>query len=357
MKKENQSIFQGRGAQLNPKNRFEKSNYDHTNEDDIDIDFYAEGQKTKYIKIHPKTIVNKVPSPDVPMEYSLNPYQGCEHGCTYCYARPTHEYWGYSAGLDFESVIMVKENAPELLRQTLMKKSWKVHPIVFSGNTDCYQPCEKKFGITRKLLEVMLECKHPVGIITKNVLIKRDFDIVKELAKLNLIHVHLSITTLNEELRRSLEPRTATSKRKLELVKELSDINVPVTVMAAPIIPGLSDHEILPIAKASAEMGAKQFHTHVVRLMGPNAALFENWLDLHYPNYKSKVMNQIKDIHGGKTGNSNFGDRMKGQGNYSNNISQQRKLARAKYFPEEFKSNLNQELFVRPSKNGQLNLF
>ena len=347
--------FSGRGSGHNPTNRFEKHSYSDEDTDGIDIP-YEEAAKTKFVDVYPKSIVNKVTSPDVGMDYSLNPYQGCEHGCTYCFARPTHEYWGLSAGLDFEQVILVKKNAPELLREALDKKSWIPRPIVLSGNTDCYQPAERTFELTRELLKVFLEYRNPVGIITKNVLMNRDLDVIEELGALNLVAVNLSITTLDEELRRKLEPRTATTKRKLELIENLANINVPVNVMAAPIIPALNDHEILPIAKVASERGANSFHSHVVRLMGANENIFEQWVRHSYPDRAQKVMNQLRSLHGGKTGSSNFGDRMKGSGVFALNIRRQRELAKRKYFPNPTNYSLRTDLFRRPS-GGQLFLF
>jgi len=220
--------FNGRGAQKNPVNKFELNSYSNKSLDGID-DYEIIDKSTQYLEVYPKTIVNKVDSPDVGMDYSLNPYQGCEHGCTYCYARPTHQYWGYSAGTDFEEKIMVKKNAPELLRNAFEKKSWKVKPIVLSGNTDCYQPGERKFELTRQLLSVFLHYQHPVGIITKNALMMRDLDLLEELGKLNLVKVNLSIRTLNENLRRKLELRTASCKRKLELLLALKKIRFLLT--------------------------------------------------------------------------------------------------------------------------------
>ncbi|MDG1334124.1 MAG: PA0069 family radical SAM protein [Crocinitomicaceae bacterium] len=355
MNHDDEPKFSGRGSGYNPTNRFEKHSYSDDDKDGMDVPL-DEAARTKYVDIFPKSVVNKVTSPDVGMDYSLNPYQGCEHGCTYCYARPTHEFWGLSAGLDFEQVILVKKNAPDLLRKTLDKKSWVPRPIVLSGNTDCYQPADKKFGLTRELLKVFLEYRNPVGIITKNVLMNRDLDVIEELADLNLIGVNLSITTLDEELRRKLEPRTATAKRKLDLVEKLANINVPVNVMASPIIPALNDHEILAIAKAASERGAASFHSHVVRLMGPNEKIFEQWVNHHYPDRAQKVMNQVRDIHGGKSGSSTFGDRMKGTGAFALNIRRQRALAKRKYFPNSKSSKLRTDLFRRPS-GGQLFLF
>lgn len=348
--------YSGRGAQSNPGNRFERNQYAVEHWEGVD-ELYVPPKSTEFIDVFPKSIVNKVISPDVGMDYSLNPYQGCEHGCTYCYARPTHEYWGQGPGLDFERVIFVKKNAVELLEDTFRKKSWKVKPIVLSGNTDCYQPCEKKYEITRNLLKVFLECQHPVGIITKNALMKRDLDIIGELASKQLIAVNISITTLNEEVRRKLEPRTSTSQRKLALISDLANLNVPVNVMAAPIIPAINDHEILSIAKAAADYGANSFHSHVVRLMGANETIFEDWLSLYFPDRKEKVLNQLKSIHGGRVGSSKFGSRMKGEGNFAVNLRRQREIAKNKYFKHRKQVVLRTDLFRRPPINGQLNLF
>lgn len=356
MSKKPTRYVSGRGAQTNPKNRFQKNAYSQDDPDGID-EFEPLERKTQYIEVFPKTIVNKVTSPDVGMDYSLNPYQGCEHGCTYCYARPTHEYWGYGAGVDFESVILVKKNAPELLERTFMKKTWEVKPIVLSGNTDCYQPAERKFRITRSLLEVFLKFRHPVGIITKNALMSRDLDVVEQLAELNLIAVNISITSLDEELRRKLEPRTASGKKKLELVRSLSDMNIPVNVMIAPVIPALNDHEVFSIVQAANEYGATSVYSHVVRLMGPNEGIFEEWLRRNFPDRMEKVLNQLKQIHGGRVGSSNFGERMRGGGALALNLRRQFEVAKAKFFTPKEKSPLRTDLFERPNSDGQLKLF
>lgn len=345
----------GRGAQINPHNRFflqEKG------DDFDDIDPAEEPEfRTKFIEVHPKSIVNKLSSPDVGMYYSLNPYQGCEHGCTYCYARPTHEYWGYSAGTDFERIILVKKNAPELLEEALNKKSWKVQTISISGNTDCYQPCEKDFGITRKLLEIMLKYRHPVGIITKNALITRDLDILEELAKLNLVAVNISLTSLKEELRRKLEPRTATSHKKLDTIEKLSQHGIPVNVLMAPIIPALNDDEIFAIAEAVAKRGALSMYHQIVRLNGPNGEIFTDWVTKNYPDRAEKVLNQLRDMHGGKLSDSRFGTRMKGEGVYALNIQRQVQLARKKFLPAEPFPRLRTDLFEIPDTSGQMKLF
>lgn len=345
----------GRGAQINPHNRFLSR---EKGDDFDDIDPAEEPElKTKFIEVHPKTIVNKLTSPDVGMYYSLNPYQGCEHGCTYCYARPTHEYWGYSAGTDFERMILVKKNAPELLEEALNKKSWKVQTISISGNTDCYQPCEREYKITRRLLEIMLKYKHPVGIITKNALITRDLDILEELAKLNLVAVNISITSLKEELRRKLEPRTASARKKLEAIQQLSQHGIPVNVLMAPIIPALNDDEIFSIAKEATSHGALSMYHQIVRLNGPNGEIFTDWVTKNYPDRAEKVLNQLREMHGGKLSDSRFGTRMKGEGIYALNIQRQVELARKRFLPTQPFPKLRNDLFSRPDTSGQMTLF
>lgn len=356
MKKKSDEFVSGRGAQSNPTNRFQKVAYSDDSKDGIDA-YEGLEQSTKFIDIYPKTIINEVKSPDVGMEYSANPYQGCEHGCTYCYARPTHEYWGYSAGMDFERVILVKKNAAELLRETLRKKSWKVKTIVLSGNTDCYQPCERDYGITRELLKVCLEFRQPVAIITKNVVMQRDLDLIAELGMMGLIGINLSITSMDESLRRKLEPRTATSHKKLELIQTLSEMKIPVNVMAAPIIPGLNDHELMEIAKRTSEAGAIGMHYQIVRLNGPNGEIFEKWLSHTYPDRAAKVINQLKEMHGGTLNDSEFGRRMKGEGAYALNIKRQYELAKSRYFGGKGIPKLRTDLFQRPPEHGQLALF
>lgn len=339
----------GRGVFGNPANRFERLRCEEIEGDKDNV-------RTKFIEIEAKSIVNKVTSPDVGMDYSLNPYQGCEHGCSYCYARPTHEYWGYSSGVEFEQTVLVKKNASSVLRNTLNRKNWEVKPIVLSGNTDCYQPVERNLEITRSLLEVFLEYRHPVGIITKNALVLRDIDLLKELHALNLVAANVSITTLDESLRRALEPRTSTIQKRFEIVRQLSELGIPVNVMLAPVIPALNDHDILGVAEKAKESGASGFHAHIVRLMGANEQLFENWLEEYYPDRKEKVMNQIRELHNGRAGSSEFGMRGRGVGAFAENIRNQRNLALKRFFPEMKKYSLRTDLFRRPD-DIQLDLF
>jgi len=343
----------GRGAQSNLTNRFSKANYD---DKELYEDDEAQNITTKYIEVFPKTIINVIKSSDVPLDYSMNPYQGCEHGCSYCYARNTHPYWNYNAGLDFERVILIKKNAPDLLRKELQKKNWKVSPIMFSGNTDCYQPIEKKLEITRNMLKVLLEFKHPVGVITKNSLIQRDIDILQEMAALNLINVVISITTLKEDVRRKLEPRTASAQKRLQTVEMLTKAGIPVMVNIAPIILGLNDIEIFTIAKAAAEHGALGINYNIVRLPGEVEPVFTNWLETHYPLKKDKVLHQIAAVHGGEIQDTKSGRRMRGEGAFANSIKQQMQLARNKFYLNKKIPALDCTIFD-PKINGQIKLF
>lgn len=349
----------GRGAQKRIHNRFFELS--HELRDDFLNYCEAEGEladknQTKYIEVFPKTFVNKVQSPDVGMGFSANPYQGCEHGCVYCYARNSHEYWGYGAGLDFERTILYKTSAPELLEKHITKKSWEGHPIVFSGNTDCYQPLERKLGITRKCLEVMLKWKHPTGIITKNSLLLRDLDILKELAQINCISVNISITSLSEKTRRLLEPRTASIKQRLKVVEVLSEHDIPVRVMMAPIIPSLNSHEILPLVKKVSELGAKDVAYTVVRLNGQIAEIFSDWIHKALPDRAERILNQIAHCHGGSLNDSRFGTRMRGEGNFALQINETMALAKRKYLPKEKLAALDSTHFLQ-LKNPQTRLF
>ena len=353
------SIIKGRGAQQNSHNRFFELT--HEQRDDFLEYCLKEGEeandnKTHYLSVFPKTIVNKVASPDVGMAYSMNMYQGCEHGCIYCYARNSHEFWGFSAGLDFERRILVKKDASKLLEAFIKRKNWKAYPIVMSGNTDCYQPAEQKFQITRACLNVFLKYKHPVSIITKNVLILRDLDIIKALAKDNLISVNVSITSLSETTRRILEPRTATIKKRLETVKTLSDHGIPVNVMLAPIIPSINSHEILPLAKAVSEAGALSIAHTIVRLNGAIGEIFKDWIYKALPDSAEKVLHQIENCHGGTLNDSRFGTRMRGEGEIAKQINDLVRLARLKYFKDKTMPKLNTELH-ESYKDGQMKLF
>ena len=353
------SSVKGRGAQKNTNNKF--SAYSYETRDDF-LEFcrlegeVADRNKTQYLPIFPKTIVNKVTSPDVGMSYSMNMYQGCEHGCIYCYARNAHEFWGYSAGLDFERKILVKHDAPKLLEAKLRSKSWKPSTIVLSGNTDCYQPAEQEFQITRKCLEIFLKYRHPVGIITKNALILRDLDILKELNEYGLVGVNISVTSLSEETRRILEPRTTTIKKRLEAIQVLSEHGIPVNAMLAPIIPGINSHEILSLAKAVSEHGALSMAFTVVRLNGAIGEIFTDWIRKTLPDKAEKVLHQIQECHGGRLNDSRFGLRSRGDGIIATQIHDMVRLAKRKYFEGKTFPKLNTTLH-ESYKDGQLKLF
>jgi DNA repair photolyase len=321
--------IKGQGAVSNVHNHFIKNRYETSIYQD---DYEEEIAKTEILEVFPKSIVNPVKSPDLGMAYSMNPYQGCEHGCAYCFARPTHEYWGYSAGVDFERKILVKKNAPELLEQFFKKRGYKPEPILLSGNTDCYQPVERKLQITRKILQVFLDYRHPVNILTKNALVTRDLDILKQLAEKKLVTVSLSIPTVNEELRRKLEPRTSSVNTKLQAIETLSQNDIPVNIMIAPIIPGLNSMEILPVIKAVAERGAHSFGYTLVRLNDTVEPVFIDWLEEHYPDRKDKVLHQISSMHGGKLGEKKVFKRRKGEGNIAEMIHTTFRIGRQKYF-------------------------
>ncbi len=346
---EEQTVYQkGRGAQINPTDRFSQ----HVREEAAP----ELGLRTQYHKVHPKTILNRVDSPDIGPGWSMNPYQGCEHGCVYCYARNSHNYWGYSAGLDFERVILVKEEAPRLLEEQLKKKNWRAEPIMLSGNTDCYQPIERELEITREILKVLWKYRHPVGIITKNSLILRDLDILKPMAECRLLRVSISLTTLDEGLRRLLEPRTASVDTRLKTIQTLAENGIPVNAMLAPIIPGLNSHEILPLAERAASVGALSIGYTVVRLNGDVAAVFEDWIRKTFPDRADKVLNGIRDCHGGQLNDSRFGTRMRGEGHIAEIIAQQFQLARARFFKDKPKLVYDLELYER-FKRPQLELF
>ncbi|HZX73399.1 MAG TPA: PA0069 family radical SAM protein [Cyclobacteriaceae bacterium] len=348
-----ESYFKGRGAQIKSENKYLKAQYVTDHIEGLDEPL-LENPLTQIFHENPKKIINKVESPDLHSMYSMNPYQGCEHGCIYCYARNTHEYYGFSAGLDFESKIIVKQNAPALLEEALLKKSWNAVPIMLSGNTDCYQPQEKKFEITRKMLIVLARYRHPVSIISKNSLVLRDLDILKDLAADRLVHVMISITTLDEELRRQLEPRTASALRRLKTVEELAKANIPVGIMNAPIIPGLNHHETSNILKAAADHGALTAGMTVVRLNGSIGKIFEDWLRKNFPDRFEKVWNQICSMHGGNVNDSNFGRRMSGDGNIADAIHQLFRSAKKKYFAGREMPPYDLTKF---RKGGNLNLF
>lgn len=346
----------GRGAQYNSANRFSRLRPVTDFIEGLDEAPSGPG-KTEVFFENPRKILNEVDSPDIGIARSLNPYQGCEHGCIYCYARNSHEYWGWSAGIDFEQKIIVKPSAPDLLKKELRRKSYVVKPVMLSGNTDCYQPLERIYKITRRLLEVFWEHKHPVSVITKNSLILRDTDILARLASERLVKVTISITSLDESLRQKLEPRTASARKRLETVRALSQAGIPVGILIGPVIPGLNNQEIPAILKAAAEHGAASAGYIMVRLNGQIGALFTDWVHKQFPDRADKILNQIREIHGGQLNDSRFGVRMKGEGVLAESIASLFHLHHKKYFAGSQSQPLDTSRFIANPENRQLSLF
>lgn len=349
-----EDYIRGRGAQINTKNPFLSQELVVEHVEGLDEPLRQEKVLSQFFYDHPKKIVNKVDSPDLAYAYSINPYQGCEHGCAYCYARNSHTYWGFSAGLDFESKIIVKSNAPELLEKYFQNKRWRPQPIMMSGNTDCYQPIERKMELTRRLLKVFLRYGAPVGIVTKNNLILRDIDVLEELAAKNLVRVVLSLTTLDENLRRVMEPRTSSAANRLAAIEKLSKKNIPVGVLTAPVVPGLNNHEIPQLIQAAASAGALTASYTMVRLNGDIKTLFRDWLEKNFPGRAEKVWNQIAQLHGGQVNDSVWGRRMKGEGPLAEAIRQIFKASVKKWMDGRKFPDYNLSLF---SPGGTLRMF
>ncbi len=348
--------IRGRGASVNIQNRFERLGYGP--DPDSDVPPEPGRPATQFYRDASKSVIAYNDSPDVGFDASINPYRGCEHGCAYCYARPTHEYLGWSAGLDFESRIMVKEDAPELLRRELSSNKWTPQVLALSGVTDCYQPIERTLRLTRRILEVLAEFRNPCVIITKNRLVARDIDVLQELAKYQCVSVFVSMTTMDLSLNRVLEPRTSSPEQRLEAIRQLSEAGVPVGTLVAPIIPGLTDHEIAPIIQAVAQAGGTHAGYVVLRLPWAVAPLFERWLEEHFPDRKEKVLNRIREIRGGGLNKSEFGERMKGQGIFAEQIRSMFMVACRKAGILGRASELSTGHFRRPTfVGGQFDLF
>jgi DNA repair photolyase len=346
------SPLRGRGSVSNPKNRFESI---ERIPDPLDDNDEIPSPHTQFLFDRSKSLIAYNDSPDVGFDASINPYRGCEHGCVYCYARPTHEYLGFSSGLDFETKIMVKEDAPELLRSELSSPKWKPQIVALSGNTDCYQPVEKKKQLTRRCLEVFLDFRNPVVIITKNHLVTRDVDILSELAKYECIGVTISITTLDSKLASLMEPRASTPERRLAAIRALSEAGVPVGYLQAPMIPGLTDSEAPVIAQAAADAGAKFCGYVALRLPFAVKLLFEQWLERHYPEKKDKILNRIRSMRAGKLNDPNFKSRMRGEGIFAEQMAELFQLAQKKAGVRERWPKFSIEHFRRPG-DGQLTL-
>lgn len=311
--------IKGRGSAHNPENRFLDTHLVY----DVDEETgELERPETQLLTDHTSSIISTNKSPDISFDVSVNPYRGCEHGCVYCYARPTHEFLGMSAGLDFESKIVVKYDAAKLLRERLAKKSWKPQTLIMSGVTDPYQPIERKLRITRGCVEVLAECIHPLVIITKNYLVTRDIDLLSELAEKSAVKVVVSITSLDKTITDTMEPRTSRPQRRLKAVRKLSEAGIPVHVNIAPLIPGLTDDELVPIMEASAEAGAGSVAVVPLRLPYGVKDLFLKWLEDHHPDRKNKVVNRIKNMKEGKLNRSEFGERFRVEGPFGHQIRQ-----------------------------------
>lgn len=347
--------IKGRGSTDNPTGRFERIDYDRDAEfvqPDPDAEDGAPRPGTEYFRDHSRGIIARNDSPDVGFDASINPYRGCEHGCAYCFARPTHEYLGLSAGLDFETKIFVKENAPELLREELSSPKWKPTPLGMSGVTDPYQPIERKLGLTRRCLEVLVEFRHPVLIITKNHLVTRDVDLLAGLAKHHAAAVYLSITTLDAKLARSMEPRTSSPQKKLEAIATLADAGVPTGVLVAPVIPALTDHELPHIIEAAAKAGAKSAGYVILRLPYGLKELFEGWLDAFEPEKKEKVLSRMRALSGGKLYDSEWRTRQRGSGPFAEQVAQMFRVACARHHLNEERIGVTTAAFRRPPRAG-----
>ena len=345
--------IRGRGSAHNPRNRFlplvvERDAWTLASDPD---------PKTEVLEDRSRSIISYNDSPDLGFDASLNPYRGCETGCSYCYARPTHEYLGFSAGLDFETKILVKPQAAELLRRELASPKWKPQLLVLSGVTDPYQPVESRLGITRSCLEALAEARNPVAIVTKHHRVTRDIDLLRELHRWKGVKVQMSITSLDHSLQRKMEPRGSSPQRRLDGIARLADAGIPVGVNVAPVIPGLTDHEIPGIVAAAASAGASSAMYVMLRLPFAVAGLFDDWLERHFPDRKKKVLNRMRDVRGGKLYAPGWGARMRGRGPFAEQTARLFAVARAKHGLASRGQALSSEHFRPPQTGGQLHLF
>ena len=350
--------IRGRGAAHNPNNRYQADRRVSVDTGwDTSPDDVPTGPKTTIMLQPAKSIVSYNSSPDIRFTQSINPYQGCEHGCVYCYARPSHAYWGFSPGLDFETKIVAKPNAVALLRTELSRASYECAPICLGSNTDCYQPAERELKLTRGLLEVLVETHHPAYVITKNALIERDIDLLQALASENLVQVMVSVTTLDRELARRLEPRASQPLRRLEAIRRLTDAGIPVGVLAAPMIPALNDHELEAIMLAARDAGATMAGYVLLRLPLEVAELFEQWLATHYPLKRDHVLSVLRQSRGGKDYDATFGKRMRGEGVFAELLSRRYHLVKQRLGLDGVSVALDSSRFTRIRLDGQLDLF
>ena len=345
-------LERGRGAKVNPAPRFEQNQRSYL---DDGWESLAElpRLKTEIFTETPKTIISRNTSPDISFDRSINPYRGCEHGCVYCYARPSHAYMGLSPGLDFESKLFIKPNAAALLREELTATTYKPSTIALGANTDPYQPIERDYRITRQVIEVLQEFKHPFGIVTKSASVLRDLDILTEMAKLGLVKVAVSITTLDARLARSMEPRASTPMKRLSALDILSKAGIPTVVMMGPIIPGLNDSEIENILKAARNVGVREAGYTMLRLPLEVKDIFKDWLEKEFPDRAAKVMSLVKSVRGGAENDPNFGTRMSGTGPYAWTIGRRFQLTAQRLDLNANRVKLRTDLFARPPQKGE----
>jgi len=347
-------FVKGRGATISPKNVFSATEQAIAFIEGVDEPSLVSRPDTTYLPIEVKQAISKNDSPDLPLNYSVNPYQGCEHGCVYCYARNSHQYWGYDAGLGFETQVLVKKDIVRQLRAAFDKKGYVPQAIMLSGNTDCYQPAERTYKLTRGILELCLAYRHPVSLITKNSLVGRDKDLLVQLAEKSLVHVYFSINHLDNLLKTLLEPRTATAEKKLQVMSDFSAAGIPCGVMIAPIIPGINSDAISPIMRLAGEAGARKAGYTLVRLNGQVKEIFQNWLQTHFPDREQKVMHQIAACHGGRENDTEWGRRIKGSGPIAEVIRQVFKASEKKYLDGRTMPEYD---FSQFRSKSQLNLF
>jgi DNA repair photolyase len=351
----------GRGSGLEPQNRFSAVHAipDYADfENDPEFPDELRRVATQFLNDDSKSIVSENDSPDIPFRFSVNPYRGCEHGCAYCYARPYHEYLGLNAGIDFESKIFVKHKAATLLRDWLAREAWVPEEISFSGITDCYQPCERKFELTRQCLEVCAASRQPMSIITKNALVVRDLDLLSEMAKFDCVQVNISLTTLDAKLARTLEPRTSSPDARLRAIRDLTAAGVPVRVMTAPVIPGLNDSELPALLNAASEAGARHASFVMLRLPLSVKPVFLDWIERAEPLKRDRVVALLQSVRGGEMNSSNFGERMRGTGQMAEQIKQTFRVFARKCGLDQPLPKPTAEHFIRPTpSSGQLRLF
>ncbi len=337
-----------RGTTAMPENRYERI---HIEADDETADDGT--PPTVFYRDATRTALARNDSPDIGFQFSLNPYRGCEHGCIYCYARPSHEFLSFSAGLDFERRILVKQDAPQRLREAFLSPRWEPQVVSLSGNTDCYQPAERRLQLTRRCLEVFCEFRNPVGIVTKSALVTRDIDLLAQLAEVKAAMVMVSITSLDTQLARRMEPRAAQPARRLEAISRLAAAGIPVGVLTAPIIPGLNDEEIPAILKAAAEAGARTGGWVLLRLPKPVDSLFDHWLQENYPNRRERILHRIRECRDGHISDSQFGRRMRGEGVYAEQIASLFRTSARRFGLDRSEPPLNAAAFRRPAQPGQ----